>query len=107
MRILPVLDLLDGVVVRGIAGKRGEYRPICSHLAAGSEPLAIARGFRSHFGLNALYVADLDAILHARPNLAHYRQLADDGFELLVDAGLRETAQAEQLLSAGVRTLIA
>ena len=107
MRILPVLDLLNGVVVRGVAGKRGEYRPIQTGLAACPEPLAIARAFRLQFGLTALYVADLDAILHARPNLTCCRELADDGFELLVDAGLKEAAQGEWLVSAGVHTLIA
>jgi len=43
MQVIPVLDLLDGHVVRAVRGERAAYLPIRSSLAAGSEPLAIAR----------------------------------------------------------------
>ena len=68
MRVLPVLDVLKGHVVRGVAGRRQEYRPIQSRLASSSQPLAIAGGFRRHFGLTEFYLADLDAILGGPPS---------------------------------------
>ncbi|MDB5337120.1 MAG: hisA/hisF family protein [Planctomycetaceae bacterium] len=107
MQILPVLDLLNGVVVRGVAGRRDTYRPIESRICSSSEPLAIARAFRSHFGLERLYVADLDAILQQRPNLEIYRQLSRDGFSLLVDAGIHNLATAATVLEAGADSIIA
>ncbi len=107
MQILPVIDLLNGVVVRGVAGKRSEYRPIVSRLTNVSDALSVARSFREQLGLARFYVADLDAILHQRPNLLVYHALADEGFELLVDAGLREIAGAESVVKAGAAKVIA
>ncbi|MBI1831070.1 MAG: hisA/hisF family protein, partial [Planctomycetes bacterium] len=95
--ILPVLDLMQGQVVRGIAGRRDQYRPIVSTLTDSAEPLAVALAFRSHFGFHELYVADLDAIQHSRPALDAYRRLNDAGFRLGIDAGIR-TSQDETLL---------
>jgi len=107
MRILPVLDLLEGRVVRGVAGQRERYRPIESTLTAGCDPLRIAEAIRSRFGLSELYVADLDAILHGRPNLHVLRSLGEAGFTLLVDAGLRRHEDAAPLRSAGVERVVA
>jgi phosphoribosylformimino-5-aminoimidazole carboxamide ribotide isomerase len=97
MRILPVLDLQGGRVVRGIAGRRHEYAPIRSSLTPSSEPLDIARTFRAQFGLTELYLADLDAIAGAAPALATYQMLLSDGFALWVDAGVRKAPDAEPL----------
>jgi len=107
MLLLPVLDLLHGAVVRGIAGKRETYRPIQSQIVESPQPLAVARAFRENFGLETLYVADLDAILASRPNFEVYEQLARDGFRLWVDAGVRDVAQADAVLRSGAATIIA
>ena len=107
MRIFPVLDLLDGVVVRGVAGKRDEYRPVESCLAASADALPMARAFRDRLGLDELYVADLDAILKDRPNLSLCRALAEDGFQIMVDAGLRDLQRARNFLDAGCKIVIA
>lgn len=107
MKILPVLDLLDGVVVRGVAGKRDEYRPVESCLAATADPLAVARGFREQLGLNQLYVADLDAILCDRLNISVFRALVGDGFEIAVDAGLKDSKRAVEVLGTGADSVIA
>ena len=96
MLLIPVLDLLGKQVVRGVAGKRKTYRPIESPLAPGSDPLTLAHAFREQFGLNLLYVADLDAILSRQPNWNIYRELTDAGFWLLVDPGLRTAAETER-----------
>lgn len=106
MRVIPVIDILNSVVVRGVAGQRAEYRPIESCLCGSAEPLAIANAFRNEFGLSTLYVADLDAIQNAEPNFETYEALQADGFELLIDAGLRSTFDAETLLMAGAAKII-
>ena len=107
MEIIPVLDLLDGHVVRGIAGRRDEYRPISSHLIDSSDAVEIARAFRDRFGLTRLYVADLNAIQNQVPDVATIQRLVDAGFELMVDAGLTDHRQAPALLDVGVESLIA
>lgn len=107
MRVVPVLDLLNGVVVRGVAGQRASYQPVQSCLVNSCSPLPVARAFREHFGLQTLYIADLDAILHGRPNLEIYRELAADGFSLLADAGTRDVQTARTLLEFGAQSIIA
>ena len=91
MQIIPVLDIRQGLVVRGVAGQRDHYRPITSRLSARPEPLAVATAIRDTFHLNRLYVADLDAIVDRRPNRQIVRQLVDKGFQVLLDAGVRNS----------------
>lgn len=106
MQIIPVLDLLDGQVVRGVAGKRDEYQPVQSGLVAGADPLDVARAFRDQLGLRQLYVADLGGIMHGRPHRAVWQALAEDGFELLVDRGVRTISDAEEVYDSGAATAI-
>ncbi len=106
MTVLPVIDLLEGLVVRGVAGRRTEYRPLQSRLVETAVPLDVARALRDEFGFQRLYVADLDGILHRRPNWAAYQRLIDDGFRLLVDAGISEIEEARRLNGLGCEVVI-
>lgn len=106
MDVLPVIDLLGGVVVRAIAGQRSQYRPLKSQLTDGSSPVDVACALRSTFGFTSLYVADLDAILHRQPNWPVYHSLRDAGFELLVDAGVRDCEMALRLQDVGVEPIV-
>jgi phosphoribosylformimino-5-aminoimidazole carboxamide ribotide isomerase len=108
MRILPVLDLMNGLVVRGVGGRRHEYRPIVSTLTASAQPLDVARAFRDRFGLDELYLADLDAIGGSKPAMSIYQDLLADGFRLWVDAGIGpDGAHLDMLARAGIASLIA
>ncbi|PWB93298.1 HisA/HisF-related TIM barrel protein [Methylosinus sporium] len=62
MRIIPVIDLKAGHVVRAFRGERAAYAPIVTPLAAGSAPEAIVAGFLRLFAFDTIYIADLDAI---------------------------------------------
>lgn len=106
MQVIPVLDLKGGLVVRGVAGRRQDYRPIVSPLAPSPEPVAVAQAFRAAFGLRTLYLADLDAIAGAAPAEALYAALHAEGFHLLVDAGVRTREDARQLARTGVAHLV-
>lgn len=106
MLVIPVLDLLNGVVVRGVGGRRDEYRPVESVLTSSAQPLDVARAFRERLNLTTLYVADLDGILRQQPNDGMHRQLVDDGFELWIDAGVRSLNDANRLLNAGAAKVI-
>ena len=102
MYIIPVIDLLAGQVVRGIAGRREEYRPIISLLTASSRPRDVARAFREHFDLTELYLADLDAIAGKEPAWETYADLFADGFQLWVDAGVCNAERGRLLASRGL-----
>jgi HisA/HisF family protein len=106
MQVLPVIDLLGGVVVRGIAGQRSEYRPLQSKLTTSVQPLDVARAMRATFGFTDFYLADLDAIVDRQPNWDCYQALLNDGFRLLVDAGVRDVALSLELRRIGVEPII-
>src|SRR5262245_61106905 len=107
MRIVPVLDLKAGRVVRGVGGRRDEYRPVVSRLTASPAPRDVAAAFLDRLGLRELYVADLDAIASAPPALGVFAELLRLGCSLWVDAGLRAAADADVLVAAGVGGLVA
>ena len=106
MRVIPVLDLLDSVVVRGVAGRRDEYRPVQSQISVSASPGDVANGFRQQYGSHSLYVADLDAILRGELNREVLEELSYAGFELLVDAGVRNAADVDPLFAAGATKVI-
>jgi len=106
LKVIPVLDVLNGVAVHAIRGKRREYRPLKSVLSTSAEPLDVALAFKS-FGFNALYLADLDAILEKPANFALYKQIkAKTGLDLMVDAGINDIKKARKVLEAGVSKIV-
>ncbi|HZV05331.1 MAG TPA: HisA/HisF-related TIM barrel protein [Gemmataceae bacterium] len=106
MRVIPVLDVMHGEVVRGVGGRRAEYRPIVSRLTRSSRPLEVANALASRFGCREFYVADLDAILGSDPDLLLYAALHAQGFRLWVDAGIRRMERAGQLADAGIDRIV-
>jgi phosphoribosylformimino-5-aminoimidazole carboxamide ribotide isomerase len=106
MRIVGVIDLLGGVVVRGVGGRRSEYRRVVSSLCASAAPVEIAEAFRREYGVDELYLADLDAIGGAEPAWPVYEALTAAGFVVWVDAGVRTAQDGLALASAGVGVVI-
>jgi len=104
--VIPVLDLKAGVVVRGVGGRRAEYRPLVSRLTPSAAPVDVAEAFRQHFALSLLYLADLDAISGQPPALSTYRDLQTRGFQIWVDAGVRDACQALPLAEAGIAGIV-
>jgi phosphoribosylformimino-5-aminoimidazole carboxamide ribotide isomerase len=94
MRVVGVIDLKDGTAVHAVRGERERYRPL-------GDPLALAR----RFGLQELYVADLDAIAGAGGNDAGIRALAGEA-RVMVDAGVSEPERAQALLDLGVDRVV-
>ena len=95
---------MNGQVVRGVGGRRDEYRPIVSRLTDSADPAAVAYAFGEYFGLSEVYIADLDAIAGNPASLALFSELLEKGLHLWVDAGLRAT---ERLAALGVQTIVA
>jgi phosphoribosylformimino-5-aminoimidazole carboxamide ribotide isomerase len=103
MQVIPVLDLQGGQVVRGVAGRRHEYRPVESVLCDDARPQSVAGAFVERLGLSTAYVADLDAIGGAPPDVATYRTLWACGLALWIDAGAGDVARAEALVDFAAR----
>lgn len=99
MNVIPVIDLLQGQVVRAVRGDRQHYRPIASALCASSEPLTVARILCEHCSARQLYVADLDALQGGVGHVAVVRQLLEalPGIELWLDAGFADVSEAQAL----------
>jgi HisA/HisF family protein len=62
MDVIPVIDVRHGVAVAAVRGRRADYKPLVTPLAAGIDPAGIARGYAALFTFPLLYVADLDGI---------------------------------------------
>jgi phosphoribosylformimino-5-aminoimidazole carboxamide ribotide isomerase len=99
MTLIPVIDLLNGQVVRGVRGDRKAYRPIQSALCASSDPVTVARILVDHCAARQLYVADLDALMGGQAQRDVLRELLMelDGIELWVDAGFADADAAAAL----------
>jgi len=103
MRVVPVIDLKGGTAVHAVRGERERYRAVRGVLS--SDPLALARAFRDEFGLEELYVADLDAISGDGEHSAHIGALARSA-RVMVDAGVSEPDRAQALLELGAHRVV-
>jgi phosphoribosylformimino-5-aminoimidazole carboxamide ribotide isomerase len=107
MRIIPVMDLLGGVVVHARRGMRNEYRPIESVLARTAKPVDVAKAFYRLFMFKELYIADLDAISGkdvATDNIMRISKATP--MKLMVDAGVSSLEVARRLRHAGASKII-
>jgi len=100
MRILPVIDLLDGLVVRAIRGERSSYRPLVAPRIAEPTPKCVGRFLAEGLGFREAYVADLDLIQGGSPNQTAWRELAEAGISLWLDAGTGTPVQGIALYAA-------
>ncbi len=101
MDLIPVIDLLQGQVVRGMQGNRSAYRPIVSALCGSSAPVTVAQILCEYSAARQLYVADLDALQGGavqRETLRHILA-ALPGIELWLDAGFADIAPARALVA--------
>jgi phosphoribosylformimino-5-aminoimidazole carboxamide ribotide isomerase len=67
MRVVPVIDVLDGRVVRAVRGERSAYRSVESALCRSSDPLRVAAILLAYCGSRKLYIADHDALTGRAP----------------------------------------
>ncbi|MDD5364618.1 MAG: HisA/HisF-related TIM barrel protein [Gallionellaceae bacterium] len=104
MQLIPVLDLMDGHVVRARAGRRDQYRPLQSALCRSSQPAEVVSGLLDLHPFRRLYVADLDAILGRGDHRATLEALrrAYPELELWVDAGFASPAAARDWQAGGL-----
>jgi phosphoribosylformimino-5-aminoimidazole carboxamide ribotide isomerase len=106
LKVIPVIDILNGIVVHGVRGKREEYQPLQSILCKSVEPLEVARAFKA-LGFSEVYIADLDAITRGSVNFQVFKRIAKEtGLKLMVDAGVTDLETAQKLLDSGVSKIV-
>ncbi len=105
MRVIPVIDLKGGVAVHAVRGERERYRPLRSGIAEGSDPLDLMRAVRDQFGLDELYVADLDAIAGG-PGSPDVVVALARATRVLVVAGIAAAPAVARLLDLGVARVV-
>jgi phosphoribosylformimino-5-aminoimidazole carboxamide ribotide isomerase len=107
MRLIPVLDLQNGVVVHAIKGERERYQPVKSVLCVTAVPLDVARSFRDNLGLTEIYIADLDAIMgHGNHREVITTLARQEKMEILLDAGAADSQTIRDLLELGIKKVV-
>lgn len=106
VRIVPVLDVMNGEVVRAVGGRREMYAPIRSKLTDSTDPRAVADALLKTTGGNELYIADLDALGGHRPRTAWVKELAATGCRVLIDGGVKHAADATPFLDTGAAVVV-
>ncbi|WP_258359393.1 HisA/HisF-related TIM barrel protein [Moorella sulfitireducens] len=121
-RLIPVIDMKDGLVVHALRGERENYKPIKSVLTSSAELDMVIEAFVRKFGLREFYLADLDAIAgdgHTRDgqtgNLNILARIIQRNREItgymgrisfMVDAGAGDVVGVEQVLKAGADQVV-
>lgn len=108
MEIIPVIDLMGGVVVHARRGERQNYQPLQSPLCAGSEPAVVVGGYLTVHPFSTLYIADLDAITgkgDSGPAIARLRRQFPD-LRFWVDNGLGDPMACRNWLQQGYGDLV-
>ncbi|MGD0217778.1 MAG: HisA/HisF-related TIM barrel protein [Desulfobaccales bacterium] len=107
MRIIPVLDLMNGQVVQAVRGEREHYRPVQSVLVSEAKPLSVARALQDETGCEQFYIADLDAIMGRGGQGEIVQELANGlEAELWVDAAINDAVSARRMLETGANRVI-
>ena len=112
MQIIPVIDLLNGVVVHAKKGQRQHYQPIQSQLNASSEPVTIVAALLALYPFTQLYIADLNAIQKtAGAYKTNYKIIESitqhyPALTLWLDAGVSNNAELNIWQKLNVRLVI-
>jgi len=102
-----VLDIMGGLAVHAVAGRREQYQPLRSPLCRSSDPLEAASTFKTKLGFKDLYVADLTAILGGEPSTHIIQRIRDEtNLNLMVDVGVKSLSEAEALRAVDVSRVV-
>ncbi|MFQ6051259.1 MAG: HisA/HisF-related TIM barrel protein [Candidatus Hydrothermarchaeota archaeon] len=102
MKIVPVIDLLNGKVVRAIGGKRDEYKVINSRLCPEGDPLK----FIKNLGAPIVYVADLDAITGGEVQIQLLEEISSH-VKTWIDAGIKKVDEMKDISEIASKVIIA
>ena len=89
IKLIPVIDLKDGIVVHAKYGQRDNYQPIQSVLSEQPDIYSVLNGFLRLHAFDTLYIADLNAITQNGDNSTLIQQVIKDfpTITFWIDAG--------------------
>ena len=106
MKLIPVVDLLNGEVVHARKGQRSHYLPLQSSLCQGAQPETVVGALLDLYPFRTLYIADLDAIQRRGSHadaIARIRRRFPR-LELWVDSGIGDEPTLQRWIDAGLGT---
>ncbi|MCP8310874.1 MAG: HisA/HisF-related TIM barrel protein [Candidatus Methylarchaceae archaeon HK02M1] len=107
MRIIPVIDIMGGVVVHAEGGRREKYRPLKSLICKTSVLMDVVLALKSNFNFDEFYIADLDSIMGYGQNIKILREISElRSIKIMIDSGINDILKAEELLQVGVSKII-
>lgn len=91
MKIVPVIDLKDGLVVVAKQGQRESYQPIQSTICNSSFIEDVLNGFLTIYPFNTIYIADLNRITNSGSNHSLINKVLaeNEHIEFWVDNGIK------------------
>jgi phosphoribosylformimino-5-aminoimidazole carboxamide ribotide isomerase len=104
LRVIPVIDLMRGRVVRAQMGDRASYRRLESPLSPTSDPVDVVRGLLTVYPFPTLYVADLDAIQSNGDNFPALRRIREEfpDLQMWIDNGAADDAALDAVVGANL-----
>ena len=112
LHIIPVIDLMNGVVVHAKKGERSHYRPITSSLTKSNKPLDIVKAFMDIYPFNILYIADLNAIQEIENignnhvSIINHIKNTFPELTLWIDAGINTESKAKTWSNHAVQAVL-
>jgi phosphoribosylformimino-5-aminoimidazole carboxamide ribotide isomerase len=99
MKLIPVIDLMDGNVVTAIRGQRHSYQPSCTLLCSSCEPQAVLTALLQLHGFDTVYIADLNGIRGDGSNIEVIERLQQTHAEITfwVDNGVTDLERLTQI----------
>ena len=91
VQVIPVIDLMNGIVVHARKGDRAHYAPIASSLCSGNTAPKILAALLELYPFPAIYIADLDAIQKRGHHFDLVMKLLNQHptLEVWIDAGIQ------------------
>jgi len=87
VKVIPVLDVMKGLVVHAVEGVREEYKPLVNSAVCSSpEPKCFIDKFWE-LGFDEIYIADLDSIMNTGENWSVIEYAVKRGFRVFADIG--------------------
>ncbi len=88
MKIIPIIDIKDGIAIEAALGRRNEYRELSSKIFDSNDPFRLSQVYEL-MGFTDVYIADLDGILYSKPNYDLLKRISEGtGLSVMADIGL-------------------
>jgi len=106
MKVIPVIDLKGGQVVRAVLGLRERYKPMVDNIYGVCEPVELASKLILE-GFRVIYVADIDSIMGGEVNEEVFRSLKELRVELMADIGVTDEEKLRKAAELADHPIIA